>query len=111
MLLFLLEFLNCDARNVEIDFCFLLQGHGVEAEPLEGLNLPLVLINVVQVNVLGSKDAVCKKTRNMNGKLKIQWVFENRNRPKSGQKQVWISDTNFSLKTELAKLSKNWTLV
>ena len=56
----LLLFLECNVLDVKVDFGLLLEGHGVEAEPLEGLNLFLVIVDlaVLQVDVLGSKNAI-----------------------------------------------------
>ena len=55
--LFLLE---SDVLDVKVDFGLLLEGDRVEAEPLEGLDLSFVVVDlpVLQVDVLGSKYAV-----------------------------------------------------
>jgi hypothetical protein len=55
-----LLFLECNVLHVKVDFGLLLEGHRVKAEPLEGLNFFLILVNlaVLQVDVLRSKNAV-----------------------------------------------------
>ena len=55
-----LLFLERYVLNVEVDFGLLLEGHGVLAEPLEGLDHFLIVVDlpVLQVDVLGSKNAV-----------------------------------------------------
>lgn len=58
--LWLLLSLERNVLDVEVHFGFLLQRHRVEAEPLERLHLPLVVVHlaVVQVDVLRGEDAV-----------------------------------------------------
>ena len=59
-----LFFLEVNIFDVEVDLRLLLERYGVEAEPLEGLDLALVLVDVpvVQVDVLWRENAVWNET-------------------------------------------------